>query len=340
MKEKRKILLTFDYELFLGKRSGTVEQSLLTPTRLVLKLLETYGLKNAIFFIDTAWIYRMQGQAACEADLAQVSDQLRVISKNGHYIFPHFHPHWLDAKYLPEINQWGLEDLTKYRFHHATPEERSLLFTHAGTLLAGITGNKAEDFAMTGYRAGGWSIQPFSDFREHFLRHGITHEFTVAKGFSNLSEAQYFDFTSCPDADIYRFEMDPTKEKTDGPFREYTISSIQLSNTMQLLNRLWNKYLWKTGVRSVGDGLSVAVGEENKITKKRGSRNDQSRQMLSIESLTLPLLPLYKKFIDDHSYSHFISHPKMLSTHNFRCFDKMLRHITGKYDLQTNFQQF
>jgi hypothetical protein len=336
----RKLLLTFDYELFLGKRSGSVEKSLLAPTQLLLELLKTHELKNAIFFVDTAWLYRMQQQGECKSDLDKILKQLGLIVQEGHFVFPHIHPHWLNAEYLPQLNQWCLDNYSKYRFHHASKEERILLFTHAAELLAGVCEKDTRHFSLIGYRAGGWSIQPFSDFREYFIQHGITHEFSVVKGFRNISQAQYFDFTSCTGADIYRFDEDPCIEKNDGPFREYTISTLPVPLVTRVLNKIWNKYLWKTGNRSMGDGLSASVTAETGRKTGNDSGASSNRDMLSIESLTLPMLPLYRKHIDRNPYTHFISHPKMLSRHNLMVFDKWLRYATGTYELHTSFLQF
>ena len=51
---KKNILLTFDYELFLGSRSGTVDNCLIIPTSKILEVLKRHGAK-AVFFIDTSY---------------------------------------------------------------------------------------------------------------------------------------------------------------------------------------------------------------------------------------------------------------------------------------------
>ena len=54
MAKAKLLLITFDYELFLGEQSGAVTQCLINPTDRLLASLNSYGLK-ALFFIDTVF---------------------------------------------------------------------------------------------------------------------------------------------------------------------------------------------------------------------------------------------------------------------------------------------
>ena len=49
---KKRLILSFDYELFLGNRSGTLNKGLVEPTKKLLGLLKEAGFKG-IFFVDT-----------------------------------------------------------------------------------------------------------------------------------------------------------------------------------------------------------------------------------------------------------------------------------------------
>jgi hypothetical protein len=101
------ILFTFDYELFLGKRSGTIGNCLISPT---LKLLNIFSKHNisGIFFVDVLWLTRLKDSTSISAktDLQKIVIQLQKIIADGHYLFLHIHPHWLDADYIEQENQW------------------------------------------------------------------------------------------------------------------------------------------------------------------------------------------------------------------------------------------
>lgn len=343
MKNKeRNILFTFDYELFLGPKSGSVKQCLLEPTNILIGLFDKYKIKGAVFFVDTSYLIRLKEREneLCKRDFGLIRDQLQTLVKNGHYVFPHIHPHWIDAEYDPSINEWKLLDYSKYRFHNATPADRNMLFENSMNILEEMIRPVNESYLINGYRAGGWSIQPFEDFDPYFKKYGIQHEFSVVPGFKNLSAAQYFDFRNAPDKYIYKFGSDPNSEKGDGQYTEYTISTLAVTKNMYWMGKVWGKYLWKTGQRSLGDGIGVAIKDDSVVENRKEMIGSNTREMISIELLTKVKLKHYRKFINNNRYMHFISHPKMLSMHNIQSFDDFLRSAASKYTLITDFTHF
>ena len=57
---RKDLLLTFDYELFLGEKSGSVDRCLIEPTNELMRVFDKYRIKNAIFFVDTTHLLRLQ----------------------------------------------------------------------------------------------------------------------------------------------------------------------------------------------------------------------------------------------------------------------------------------
>lgn len=320
MKPYKSILFTFDYELFLGKRSGTVSKCLLIPTERVLSILEQEHAK-CIFFVDTLYLFRLEEIAEkyenAYKDKENIDKQIRQIVTHGHYVFPHIHPHWLDAVYLPDINQWDLSDIRKYRFHALTQQQRSFVFQKSFQILEKImTVEKMTEkkHLIDSFRAGGWCIQPFEDFKPFFQQYGIKNDFSVLRGMKDTSSVRYYDFTRIPQKNIYHFEDDVVVENEQGQFTEYTISHIYISLLHRFFNRIWLKYLWKTGNRSIGDGISIIsypVQEKN-----------QHYIMAAIELLNAATLPSFILYLKKNNYLHFITHPKMLSDHNIRTLEK------------------
>jgi len=338
----KKLLVTFDYELFLGHRSGSVDNCLLRPTERLLKIFADNKFRSSIFFVDTTYLLRLRDldYPAAKDDYGKVSEQLRKIVGQGHYIFPHIHPHWLDAKYLPDLNQWELIDIAKYRFHNISDEERENLFVSSVELLTEIGRSISPEYKVDGYRAGGWCIQPFSDFNNYFIQTGITTDFSVMRDMKNLTNAQFYDFSRTPMANIYHFEDEVTHEKLHGRFREITISTIEIPSSLRVINKFLLKFLWRTGNRNMGDGQGVIPQylEENK-SKEVVKHEAGLSEMVSIELLTSLKLGTYKNYIDQENYMHFISHPKMLSRHNLSMFRKFLRYAKGKHILVSNFRE-
>lgn len=321
---KKQLLITFDYELFLGKRSGTVENCMIKPTDLALDVLRENNIQHAIFFVDTTCLLKMQGQNEnTKKDLEKVKKQLVAILKSGHYVFPHLHPHWLDAKYLDNINQWDLSDITRYRLHKLDINEIERLLEGSINMISSIQKEAGVNYPIDTYRAGGWCLQPFEKLRASFLKFGLKNDFSVLHGFSNNNENCYYDYSKVPADITYKFNNDVTVKDASGPFTEFTISSIEISPTAQIYGRLLNKFLAYTKDLNFGDGISNSLSADKQAEKSK-------KEMVSIELLNAAKLGAYIQFFDSNKYMQFISHPKMISPHNLKTFRKFLKHASKK----------
>ena len=54
-----KLFLTYDYELFFGEPTGTVEKCIIEPTNLLRAIAERTGIKM-VFFIDTGYLKQLE----------------------------------------------------------------------------------------------------------------------------------------------------------------------------------------------------------------------------------------------------------------------------------------
>lgn len=330
----KKILFTFDYELFLGEKSGSVNKCLIEPTNFILEELEAFQ-ASGIFFIDTTYLLQLQKleNKNTQKDFDKITKQIQKLIHLNHYVFPHIHPHWLDAQYLPETNDWKLLKLEKYRFHSISNKEREVLFQNSIDLLNEIIFPIKPDYKINAYRAGGWCIQPFEDFKPFFEKHQIESDFSVLPKKKMISNAQFYDFSNAPEKAIYHFENDVLIENLNGKFKEFTISTCSFSKTTHFLNRLLLSYLWKTNNRSIGDGKGVqSQAIEQDLTAK-------DIQMIALENLNWATFKTYKKFLNQNDYMQFISHPKMLSKHNLAYFRKFLKYAFSNFKIETKFDK-
>jgi hypothetical protein len=152
----------------------------------------------------------------------------------GHYVMPHVHPHWLDAIYLEETGEFDLTNVDKYRFHNLTPEQRREVLESSVQILQDIIWKKYPDYKIDSFRAGGWSIQPFSDFKPVFEEFGIKYDLSVVTGLYQFSSAQIYDFSAVPRKFIYRFNEDITVESKDGPFIQIAGSVLRIKSIGRL----------------------------------------------------------------------------------------------------------
>ena len=65
---------------------------------------------------------------------------------------------------------------------------------------------------------------------------------------------------------------------------------------------------------------------------------DRTHEVASLEKISLVKLPVYENFLGDNGYLHFISHPKMLSRHNFYILRQFLKNVTKKWKIESDFK--
>lgn len=338
-KKEKTILLTFDYELFLGKNSGSVNDCLMNPTNAIVKVLDEHKAKG-IFFVDCIYLVELKKVAKIHdkalADFNLIKDQLLNLIAQGHFIYPHIHPHWLDAVYYVDKNSWTLTNLEKYSFANLSASMQQQVFSNTFELLQNVLGTEEHPVILDAYRAGGWSIQPFLHFKPLFEKYKITADFSVLGGSKMVSDAQAFDFTKVKEnATPYNFENEVDEPVNDGKFIEFPINSI-LFNKKSLLNKILLKVLWRTSFgQSMGKGIGVSpkVLEENKVYNEKF-------QMISVELLTHLNLSKYKNYLNQNGYMHFVSHPKMLSKYNLDVLSLFLSYANKKYNCSYNWKHY
>jgi len=337
---KKNILFTFDYELFLGEKSGSVQKCMTDPTEKIISLLNRFHVKG-IFFVDTSYLIRLREieNESAKNDVHKIFRQLQQFVMDDHYIFPHIHPHWLDAVYDEKLNQWNLSNLSKYRFHAIQNSEREFLFSESMKILKEIISPVKPDYKINSYRAGGWAIQPFDDFKRFFEKFGIENDFSVLPGFVKETTAQFFDFRKAPKKYIYRFENDVVRENLNGKYSEFSISSIDFSDLKTIFNRIFLKLNSRSASHKIfGDGTSIQPEMSGKYSSFTHNRNF-GKEMVAIENMNTVKLPLYISFVRKNAYMQFISHPKMLTPHNLSTFEKFLRKVFTEYDTETDFRK-
>lgn len=345
-KEEKKLLITFDYELFLGKRSGSIANNMINPTAKLLVAMQPYNIK-AIFFVDTTYLIRLKEQAqntaACKTDLATISTQIQLLIKEGHYVFPHIHTHWIDAKYIKEINEWNVEDAKRYRFNAINQTQRDELFRQSITILKEIIEPVKPGYKLDTFRAGGWSIQPFSDFKSEFIKHKISYDFSVLDKAYQFTEAQYYDFSNRPDKLIYKFDYDECIESPNGDFTEFVNSTIELNTEVQLKHRIYSKINRSLGIeKEVDTGWGqVGIKQLSGIPKSESGfpASGAGRFYLSVDLMSKAYLPVYKDFLRDNYYMHFVSHPKLISQNSLKKFEDFLSYAFENFNIETDFRK-
>ena len=108
------IHLSFDYDLFFGTSSGSVDNSILKPTQLLINIARKHQVPF-IFFVDAGYLWQLKNHIhieSCKRDYDNIALQLIELKKQGHEIALHIHPHWEDSFFVE--NKWNI-NTTRYK---------------------------------------------------------------------------------------------------------------------------------------------------------------------------------------------------------------------------------
>lgn len=314
-----KILLTLDYELFLGERSGTVEKCLVQPMRQMLQQVDELGVKFTLF-ADAAYLYKLHelsGQySALARDFQTMKAELQTLVKEGHDVQLHIHPQWYYSTF--NDNQWKL-DQRHYKLTDMPKDEIETLFKESKTLLDDIVSYKTHAF-----RAGGFSAQPFGTLKHLFEKNGLTVDSSACPGTRYDSAQQQYDYTDCPNLSKYSFEDDISVVSENGRFTEVPITMYPVSPTfywhLALTRLMKNKKHMKFGD---GDSVKTSAGSiKERLTKRALS-------LSTIDGLKISYLYDSLKYAASCGNELFcvIGHPKLATKYSIEALGVFCRRI-------------
>ena len=257
-----KITLSLDYELFFGRNTGTIENTLLTPT---LALCDIAKRNNVplVFFVDVGFLLCLQKEGqrypALMRDYLKVCNQLEQLVALGHELQLHVHPHW-ETSYW-DGNIWNM-NMQHYALHSFKKLEVHQIIQRYTDALRTMTG---DDGVFT-FRAGGWVIQPFNYIRDALLAANIRIDSTVICGAKSKWDSHGYDFTDAPTQSHWFFDDDPLVMNSTGAFLEIPIASHQVSPDFYW-RFLATKKLGGIIHSPLGDGVPVELSKHSLINK-------------------------------------------------------------------------
>lgn len=322
---RMKTLLTLDYEVYFGRRTGTVERCLIEPTRALLAIAGRHAARLA-FFVDAGFILRLRAEMRRSAPLRTEHDaicrQVEALARAGHEIQLHVHPHWEGSRWTEGGWEIDVERFALHAFDAAAIDD--IVGRYAGVLrsLAGPD-------AAFAFRAGGWVIQPFATLRPALLRHGVTIDSTVFPGGRNAGRVQPYDFRGAPAGSKWRFDDDPLVEVPGGAFLEVPIAS----------HRLRPDFFWRFAVvKKLGGARHRAFGDGQAIAMEGG---DLLRKLLRPTASVVSIDGYKASFLEAAARAHeargmeefvVIGHPKALTPYSLEKLDAYLareREVVG-----------
>jgi hypothetical protein len=322
---KKSVILTFDYEVFLGRETGTIRNCVLNPTNAILRILKENN-ATAIFFVDATWLKFLKEEFS--SDFHLVAEQLRDIVESGSSVELHLHPQWIDA--YKTGNQIVFSSYKHYKLHTLSQEEIFDLFANSVNLLQSITSKKIYCF-----RAGGWCIEPFNKIEDAFKACGIKYDFSVVPGLLLSEGKDYdFDYSRAPQLPFYSFYKDIQRPDRKGMFTEFPLTTYSTNPFYRIVNKVLLKI---KNDQIFGDG----IGNKGKSVSRKFFRLfNFSKEKLSLDNTSSIL---FKYLLSTHLRKRHlivaVSHPKLASKETLQ----NLKYVIRKYktlsptDLESHF---
>ncbi|MEX2483284.1 MAG: hypothetical protein WED10_01915 [Brumimicrobium sp.] len=310
------LLLTFDYELFFGKPTGTPQKCLLEPTRKLIEIARKHEVKFT-FFIDIGYLMQLEKQQnkfdLLKEQRESILYQIKTLQNEGHDLQLHIHPHWDYATFDGE--NWQIEIDGHYKLSDFSKEKSTEIIIRYKYALENLLGHK-----VSGFRAGGWCLQPFSQFKDAFKENEILVDSTVFPGASLKSKHYYFDFKNAPTKGRYRFEDDLCKEDENGTFLELPIGGYQYHPIF-----FWQLYILGRLIpnqhKMIGDGNFIAQPGKKYTSLKKKTWDHVSCDGFYAQKLNA----ITKKFaLQGRSDLVIIGHPKSMTYFSFEKLDKYI----------------
>jgi hypothetical protein len=312
-----KVHITFDYELFFGSKSGTVEKCMLQPTQQLIVLGKKLN-AHFTFFVDAGYLYQLNQHhydEACKLTFQKIKEQLQSLEAAGHEIALHVHPHWQDSFF--KNGQWYMQT-KRYKLSDFSKDEVSFIFEHYHSTLKNITGKSCKS-----YRAGGWCLQPFSHIREALMQQHIFLDSSVYKNGYHQFSAHSYDFRKAPDTTEWNFETDECTPEANGRFTELAITSHRLSPLFY-----WELYLRMkynpAYYKPMGDGSWLK--DKKKIYKQFYASTNHFACCDGY--FAAQLVSCFNKLLKQNKQRMVVlGHPKSLAPYSFDALEKFIRHV-------------
>lgn len=312
------IYLTLDYELYLGNQTGSVDNCIIKPTNEILRISKKYNVFFT-FFVDATYIFRLNqlkgDHKKLQNDYKQITSQLKDIVSSGNGVQLHIHPHWIKSNY--DGHKWEL-NYNAYKLSSFSQTEINSIIVKSKELLEEITKTK-----ISAFRAGGFSIQPFTNVSKIFKKLGIKIDSSVFSNEKYESKYQSYDYTKIPDKSEWNFESDICIENNKGYFKELPISTVKL-NPFFYWKLAFVKFLNNYSLHDdFGDGNSISNSSTNYFEKLTSFSNG----LASFDGYKASYLEDALKQIKMKEFSNFvvISHPKSVSPYSLNKLEKFIQ---------------
>jgi len=338
-------LITFDYELSLGRNFLPPEMVLFEPTRQVLDLCAKLFCPTTFFpDVCSVWAHRKYGlNEYADSFESQMKDTLLA----GHDVQLHLHPHWLASKF--ENKEW-LISTNKMYLHELpfdnNPYSAGALVRRGISYLDELLRPVKADYSCFAFRAAGSALQPHeNEIIRMLLESGIKMDVSVTKFLTLKLDTVKIDYTSVPARSIWRMSPESgTKSEAAEGLLEVPIATFQ-SGLGARTGFLWRRAISIKQMR--GTTISRAK-HQNRFANIRTLIMQNLRYVtgnpwyiLSCDTKgfnSKMLMDGFRQYIDRHEgeetvYVTMMNHPKLMFDYQMKMLEDFIVQTRQEYDI-------
>lgn len=267
-----RVLLTFDYELPLG-RADDYDRALFAPAEALLTLAADLSVP-VVLFADICSALRFK-EWDPSGYYEPFCGQLQEAVNDGHDVQLHIHPHWMTSTYEAGTFQPSLDfSLSDFADHPAHSPES--IIEAAYTEMTAVCLEADPAYRCLAYRAGGYNVGPaHARILQKLYDLGIRIDSSVVPGLYLDHSFSHVDYRSAPALPYWRIA--PTGPLTEpvktGDFFEVPITRTPIS-VAGILRRRWSKWSNRHALRervyaNTGAGLAVTEPQRDWRSKLR-----------------------------------------------------------------------
>ncbi len=310
-----KILITLDYEVFLGSKTGTVQNNLIIPMNKLTSVGNKFGIKFTIF-VDASYLYVInklgKQYPSLQKDFDEIYEHIIILNNDGHDIQLHIHPHWFFSSY--NGSEWII-DTEHYKLSDLAVEEAKVIFKKSKEILESIINKK-----LVAFRAGGFSAQPTRLLTSLLKENDIKIDSSVYSGAYYNSSSQKYDYRNVPQKGSYLFNRDIcVEDNLQGEFLEIPISTIKL-NPLFYWKLVFTRLRKSAKHKTYGNGISLKATHDS-IIKRLTQYSYASATIDGYKiSYLQKVLEVRKK--QESDLLTIIGHPKLVTPYSIQEFKK------------------
>ncbi len=338
----RTILLTLDYELY-GNGSGDVFNHIIEPTKQLLTIADTYGVKYTIFFeVIEYWKIKEEWDKGNtmgykEDPVFAIENQIRDAYRQGHDVQLHIHPQWVDAYW--HNGRW-IVNLEKWRLgSYVGEDENSLvnLLKRSKQTLEKLLRPVNPNYRCIAMRAGGYNIQPSERIVEAMKEVGLIIDSSIYPGGKENGLLSNYDYSAIDSTNGMWRVGERLEDSGSNDIWELPIVAFPMVRIKKFLT--WERL---RGFLQNSQSAKESLDAKTSTTEKKSSKLDKLRYFFKTEWQTWDFCLFspsqHKQFLKKITKLNrdkfvLVGHPKSFS--GCRGLKYLLKNTFGKYEYKT-----